>query len=259
VFGFHGFSRGKGVGRYAFLSMKRPSEKKSKVRPSLDDVERISWGQAAKKRGVGSRAVPHRLNAAERKEWELAKKRGFVLLRGSGWRKERGDSPLANIYRNLCDAKAIPCISVARGLGIDGEDVVTVDFSPLRTLAYDDSKQACLEEARGSHYTSLKALTDNTVEALGWDITEELVGTEVIWRLPVYSVIATFTSRAESRRYAVAVAHAIAGGPVPEMKDGDDDATELKVGGDPGAEAGTDECADADTSASVRALVDKRA
>jgi hypothetical protein len=33
--------------------------------------ERISKGQAAKKRGTGSRGVPHRLNEAERKEWDL--------------------------------------------------------------------------------------------------------------------------------------------------------------------------------------------
>ena len=39
------------------------------IRPTLDDVERISKGQAAKRRGTGSRAVPHRLNEMERKEW----------------------------------------------------------------------------------------------------------------------------------------------------------------------------------------------
>jgi len=33
-------------------------------RPSLDDIERISKGMAATKRGVGSRMVPHRLNNA---------------------------------------------------------------------------------------------------------------------------------------------------------------------------------------------------
>ena len=84
--------------------------KKLEIRPSLDDVERISKGQAAKKRGVGSRAVPHRLNNAERDEWVLAKQRKYLSLRGTGWRKERGDSPLANIYRNYCDAVAIPSI-----------------------------------------------------------------------------------------------------------------------------------------------------
>jgi len=85
------------------------------IRPSLDDVERISKGLAAKKRGTGSRAVPHRLNAEERIEWEIAKKKKYLVLSGSGWRKERGDSPLANIYRQYCDAVDIPCISVRRG------------------------------------------------------------------------------------------------------------------------------------------------
>lgn len=39
----------------------------SSGRPSLDDVERLSMGQAAKKRGTGSRRVCHRLNESERK------------------------------------------------------------------------------------------------------------------------------------------------------------------------------------------------
>ena len=85
------------------------------IRPSTDDVERISKGLAAKRRGTGSRSVPHRLNSEERIEWEIAKKKKFLVLRGTGWRKERGDSPLANIYRQYCDATEIPCISVQRG------------------------------------------------------------------------------------------------------------------------------------------------
>ncbi|CAM9607161.1 unnamed protein product, partial [Heterosigma akashiwo] len=83
-------------------------------RPSLDDVERISKGQGAKKRGTGSRAVPHRLNEAERKEWDLAKRRGYLQLRGTGYRRERGDSPLANIYRQWCDAMVRPCVVIER-------------------------------------------------------------------------------------------------------------------------------------------------
>ena len=46
-------------------------------RPSLDDVQRISMGDAAKHRGTGSRAVPHRLNAEERKAYDLAKQVGL--------------------------------------------------------------------------------------------------------------------------------------------------------------------------------------
>ena len=111
--------------------------KKSSVRPTIDDIEKISRGQAAKKRGTGSRAVPHRLNEKERIEFDLAKKRRYVSLRGTGWRAERGDSPLANIYRNYCDAMNQPCISVRRGIFIDDEektlgDEVIIDFSPLR-------------------------------------------------------------------------------------------------------------------------------
>ena len=95
------------------LPQKIPTHKS--IRPSIDDVERISKGLAAKRRGTGSRAVPHRLNAEERIEWEIAKKKKYLVLSGSGWRKERGDSPLANIYRQYCDAVDIPCISVRRG------------------------------------------------------------------------------------------------------------------------------------------------
>lgn len=67
------------------------------IRPSIDDVEKISYGQKAKKRGVGSRGVPHRLNQEERLEWDLAKKRGYLVLKGTGFRKERQDSPLGKL------------------------------------------------------------------------------------------------------------------------------------------------------------------
>ena len=48
-------------------------------RPDLSDVERLTRGEAAKRRGTGSRDVPHRLNADERVSWELAKVRTFAL------------------------------------------------------------------------------------------------------------------------------------------------------------------------------------
>lgn len=106
----------------------------AKGRPSLDDVERLSHGQAAKKRGTGSRNICHRLNEMERKEFDLAKKMGFVQLRGTGYRRERKGSPLANIHRQLCDALGRPCIEVHRGLGTDAVDEVVVDLSPYRPV-----------------------------------------------------------------------------------------------------------------------------
>ena len=49
-------------------------------RPSLDDVERISKGNPAKARGTGSRRIPHRLNAAERQQYEIAKQKVQGML-----------------------------------------------------------------------------------------------------------------------------------------------------------------------------------
>ena len=100
-----------------------------KLRPSKDDVDRISWGKPSKKKGVGSRGTPHRLNEAERAEYERAKARGYVEAAGSAWRKERRDAPLLNTWRNWCDAVALPSISVQKGTDVD---LVVVDLSPLR-------------------------------------------------------------------------------------------------------------------------------
>jgi hypothetical protein len=44
-------------------------------RADVADVERLTRGEAAKRRGTGSREVPHRLNAEERAVWDLAKVR----------------------------------------------------------------------------------------------------------------------------------------------------------------------------------------
>ena len=55
-------------------------------RPTVQDVENISWGKPAKKKGTGSRGVPHRLNHdEERKLFDQARKKGFLEVTGSGW------------------------------------------------------------------------------------------------------------------------------------------------------------------------------
>jgi hypothetical protein len=84
----------------------RPSAATEVWRPTTDDVDRISWGRPAKKKGTGSRGVPHRLNSDERVLYDLARRKGFLEISGSGWRKQRSDAPLANTYRSWCDAVA---------------------------------------------------------------------------------------------------------------------------------------------------------
>lgn len=101
-------------------------------RPSLDDVQRISCGDAARHRGTGSRAVPHRLNAEGRKQYDIAKAKGVLTLAGSGYRRERKGAPLANIWRQWCDAKAQPAVLLAKGATAASGDSVLVDLSVLR-------------------------------------------------------------------------------------------------------------------------------
>lgn len=63
--GMLSFRTGRFMARSKELQAKK--KKSDSGRPSLDDVERLSRGQAAKKRGTGSRGVCHRLNESERK------------------------------------------------------------------------------------------------------------------------------------------------------------------------------------------------
>lgn len=197
----------------------------SSARPSLDDVERISRGQAAKKRGTGSRNVPHRLNEMERREWDLAKKRRYLLVRGTGWRKERGDSPLANIYRQLCDAHAVPCISVQRGVGggADGSllEIVTVDLSPLRTLQFGEVVDVVKSESASGAFPSLVSLDDNTDTALRYTDAPpaEIFDNEVIWRIQAFGLTATFGSRKEAKAFAEVIARRTAGGQTATSSD----------------------------------------
>ena len=51
-------------------------------RPTAADVIAISWGKPAKRKGTGSRGVPHRLNDDERVLFDLAAKKGAVEIGG---------------------------------------------------------------------------------------------------------------------------------------------------------------------------------
>ena len=64
--------RGGGSGRVMCAS-NQPVVLKPTSRPSLDDVDRLSRGEAAARRGTGSRAVPHRLNAEEMRQFAVSK------------------------------------------------------------------------------------------------------------------------------------------------------------------------------------------
>ncbi|KAF5841515.1 hypothetical protein DUNSADRAFT_12443 [Dunaliella salina] len=108
------------------------SQQKKQWRPSKDDVDRISWGGFARVRGTGSRDIPHRLNASERPLYEGAKKKGFLAVRGTGYRRERKGTPLPNIYRQWCDANSSVTIVIEQNMFGREQDTVVVDLSTLR-------------------------------------------------------------------------------------------------------------------------------
>lgn len=111
----------------------RPSSSTSRQRPAPADVERLSRGQGAKQRGTGSRAVPHRLNAEERRVYELAAGRGFATVDSNlGYRRERKGSPLFNTWRMWNDARGHPAIFVVKRGQRRPTDELWLDLSTLR-------------------------------------------------------------------------------------------------------------------------------
>ena len=111
-------------------------------RVSLDDVQRLSEGKAAKRRGYGSRQIPHRLNQEERIQYNIAKEKGFLTIKSTGYRRERKGSPLANIYRQFCDAHGKPCVVVCVE---QGQDAILVDVSTLRKVNVDNVVEEVVE------------------------------------------------------------------------------------------------------------------
>jgi hypothetical protein len=113
-------------------------------RPTLDDVQRLSEGRAARTRGYGSRQIPHRLNADERLEYNRAKERGVLTLKGSGYRAERKGAPLANLWRQFNDANGHPAIVIEQQGPLD---TVLVDLSTLRLLNSTSAEAAICQIA----------------------------------------------------------------------------------------------------------------
>lgn len=148
-------------------------------RPTLDDVERLSRGQAARRRGTGSRAVPHRLNQEERRTYERAQKIGVLELpANAGHRRERQGSPLLNIWRQWCDAQSRPAVYCLRNL--TGWSSLIVDISTLR------SDYRAFQVANGN-IQQLKDVLDAEMEMSGiveGDQSSTENTEEAIWKVP---------------------------------------------------------------------------
>lgn len=151
-------------------------------RPTLDDVERISLGKGARKRGTGSRYVPHRLNRDERQLYDQAKRNNYLVVKGTAYRRERKGSPLCNTFRQRCDALEQICIIIEK---YSFGDRIKIDFSTLRLRddrvhvsqiwnllisSYPDLMENAKDCSRDSSI-GLEALQSSSI----WDIGERLI------------------------------------------------------------------------------------
>lgn len=162
-------------------------------RPTINDVERISWGKPAKQKGTGSRGVPHRLNAEERNLFDQARRKGFLELAGSGWRSQRREAPLLNSFRSLCDARGQASIVLHKGS--TGIDELYVDISPLRTFeSFDLVANECMKQRDGGEVFSqgpgLEENEEEEEDGFDLDSTEfEAWDSRPIYQLPPYCVV----------------------------------------------------------------------
>jgi len=153
-------------------------------RPDVQDVERISWGKPAKKKGTGSRNIPHRLeHEYERFAFDQGRRKGYVEIIGSGWRSERRDAPLMNSYRNLCDAKGQACISLHKSS--TGIDEVVVDLSPLRYPEDFQRLSVELIQCIGDDGARSESIVDDNEEELWQTVPiHKLPSSCIVWNLP---------------------------------------------------------------------------
>jgi len=193
-------------------------------------VVRLSRGQPAKKKGYGSRGVCHRLNDNEQKAFQRAEKAGFVTLDGTGYRRGRKGSPLGNIHRQWCDARAKPQIVFCKASGGRPLDNVIVDLAPLRMNALSDDsivvdgflsewKAQILVAAENAGMILKPEYEEDNTETLRLDMEEEddvdsddeffsltidptTWATEPIWRLPAVSIGVFEGERANAKNMA---------------------------------------------------------
>ena len=172
---------------------------KQKVyRPSLNDVERISLGKGAHKRGTGSYYVPHRLNADERQLYNQAKEKNYLVIRGTAYRRRRKGSPVCNTFRQRCDALEQLCVVIEKDAS--NGDRIKIDFSTLRVR--DDTHhvlQIC--NLLNDKYPGLMDNTTNyctDAKQIEWEVLQN----KAIWNVEPRLLIVEPVDRAVAKNIA---------------------------------------------------------
>lgn len=209
------------VPHFTFFRLTRPRAS-AVCRPTPDDVDRLSRGLAAQRRGTGSRAIPHRLNAEERSAYERGVRDGYLTLWNNvGHRRERKGSPLFNIWRMWNDAHAVPAIvMVKRGQQRLAEmDEVWIDLSTLRGEVGGIAPSLTdVVRALDHHLGRGSALEDDALQIVNSNESIVLEG-ELLptWRIPEIIVKYQYEDRREAKNDAKSIAHRLGcGWPAPK-------------------------------------------
>lgn len=199
-----------------------------RARGSQDDT--IMKKSSKKKR---KRDAPSKLNDVESRAMERASRKGYVTLAGTGFRRGRRASPLANAHRDWCDLREKPQIILCKATGGRPLDNVIVDLSPLRlhgeikdSKALDDvmmkwKTEILIEAGKAGMELRDDYVEDNTVDIADNDFfgedesqTELIIKmedfqswlSEPIWKLPCVS-LGVFEGQ---RSHAKAMANSLA-------------------------------------------------
>jgi hypothetical protein len=187
-----------------------------------------------KKASSGNQNGASKLGEVETREMERAVKRGYVTLDGTGFRRGRRASPLANAHREWCDAREKPQIIVCKASGGRILDNVIVDLSPLRIDGiFEDSNmlgdfmikwktEILLAAEKAGMDLRDDYVEDNTLDFSDDDCTDddeecqtEFVlniedvqswASEPIWKLPCVSLGVFEGQRAQAKAMANALA-----------------------------------------------------
>ena len=166
-------------------------------RPTLDDVERISYGKRANKRGTGSYNICHRLNQDERQLYNTAKSNNYLITKGTAYRRRRKGSPVANTYRQRCDALDQACIIIEKHSGFDK---IKIDVSTLR-LQDDTSCILQLWNMINEKYPNAMEYTTN--ECIDMPKVDECVlKTKAIWNIDPRCIVIEISDRTVAKSIA---------------------------------------------------------
>ena len=159
-------------------------------RPSLDDVDRISYGKRANKRGTGSYNICHRLNKDERQLYNQAKSNNYLITKGTAYRRRRKGSPVVNTYRQRCDALDQVCIVIEKHSGFDR---IKIDVSTLRLK--DDT--VCILQIWNMINEKYPEVIEHTTnECIGMPLVDEsTLKTKAIWNIDPRCIVIEITDR----------------------------------------------------------------